>query len=95
MLRKAKNTKILFLAIHLVEINKDILNNKCILLDCDTFYNIDILEIYRFQKDNAIFCFIDNQDKPIYSYIKLHIALLIEILQLQFLAHKQSWTQDH
>ena len=56
--------------IGLQKLKPELLNNKCILLDCDTFYNTDILDTYRLQSDNAIFCFIDNQDKPIYSYIK-------------------------
>jgi len=46
------------------------LNNKCVLLDCDTFYNINILEICRKSNNNTIFSFKDNQDNNIYSYIK-------------------------
>jgi capsule biosynthesis phosphatase len=45
------------------------LEKKCVLLDCDTFYNIDILSIYRKQNNNAVFCFKDIQNKPIYSYV--------------------------
>jgi len=45
------------------------LNKKCMLLDCDTFYVKDITSIYRYQNENAVFAFIDNQDKPIFSYI--------------------------
>ena len=48
-----------------------LLNNKCVLLDCDTFYHIDILEIYREQNNNSIFCFKDYQDKPIFSYLNI------------------------
>lgn len=58
--------------IGLNEINKDFLNNKSVLLDCDTFYHIDILSIYRNQNDNAIFSFKDIHDKPIFSYIKIN-----------------------
>jgi capsule biosynthesis phosphatase len=56
--------------IGLNSIDEKMLNNKNILLDCDTFYKTDILSIYRNQKHNAVFCFKDAQSKPIYSYIK-------------------------
>ena len=56
--------------IGLDSINKELLNNKCVLLDCDTFYTVDILNTYREQKCNATFCFKDNQEKEIFSYIK-------------------------
>jgi capsule biosynthesis phosphatase len=61
--------------IGLENIDKSLIQNKCVLLDCDTFYkleNIDILEKYRTQEDNAIFCFNDNQEKPIFSYVKIN-----------------------
>jgi capsule biosynthesis phosphatase len=57
--------------IGLNNINKLLLNNKCVLLDCDTFYMIDILSIYRKQEDNIIFCFKDLKDNPIFSYVKI------------------------
>ena len=60
--------------IGLENIDKSLIQNKCVLLDCDTFYKlecIDILEKYRTQEDNAIFCFNDNQEKPIFSYVKI------------------------
>lgn len=44
-------------------------NYKTILCDCDTFYYYDIIEHFRKQSNNAIFCFRDLQNKPIYSYI--------------------------
>lgn len=56
--------------IGLNSIDIKMLDNKNILLDCDTFYKTDILSIYRNQKNNAVFCFKDTQSKPIYSYIK-------------------------
>jgi capsule biosynthesis phosphatase len=56
--------------IGLNSIDNKMLNNKNILLDCDTFYKTDILSVYRNQKHNAVFCFKDAQAKPIYSYIK-------------------------
>ena len=49
-------------------ISKKLLDRKFILLDCDTFYNIDIINIYRNEDKNLIFCFKDNQENPIFSY---------------------------
>jgi choline kinase len=45
---------------------------KCILLDCDTFYTQDILDLYRNINDNAVFYTKNFESKPIYSYIKLN-----------------------
>ncbi len=44
---------------------------KCILLDCDTFYTENILELYRNINSNAVFYILNNEINPIYSYIKL------------------------
>ena len=52
-------------------ISSKLLKNKCVLLDCDTFYHIDILDVYRQQINNSIFCFKDYQDKPIFSYLEI------------------------
>lgn len=51
--------------------DKKILKNKTVLFDCDTFYHIDILQIFRNQHENAVFCFKDSQDKPIFSYVNI------------------------
>ena len=56
-------------AFGLSNLPEPILQNKIVLLDCDTFYHTDILKIFRNQINNAIFCFKDNQDNPIFSYI--------------------------
>lgn len=53
-------------------IDNKYLSNKTILLDCDTFYFCDIIKKYRNQNNNAVFCFKDYQDKPIYSYITIN-----------------------
>lgn len=50
--------------------NDIMLNRKCLLLDCDTYYSEDIVSMYRNQNTNSIFCFKDSQDKPLFSYIK-------------------------
>lgn len=53
-------------------IEKINLENNCIILDCDTFYHIDILKIVRSMKNkNNVFTFKDTQLEPIYSYITL------------------------
>ena len=49
-------------------IDSILLSNKCVLFDCDTFYNINILDICRNINDNTVFCFKDNQEDPIFSY---------------------------
>jgi capsule biosynthesis phosphatase len=51
--------------------DRKILKNKTLLFDCDTFYHIDILQIFRNQHENAVFCFKDSQDKPIFSYVNI------------------------
>lgn len=48
------------------------LNENFLILDCDTFYDDDILEKYRScTNKNTIFYFNDTQDLPIFSYIKI------------------------
>ena len=48
-----------------------LLNKKCILLDCDTFYTSDILQSFRNIDTNAVF-YVKNYDtNPIFSYISL------------------------
>lgn len=48
------------------------LNEKVLVLDCDTFYKEDILKIYSQSKNgNLIFYFTDNSNKSIFSYLKL------------------------
>jgi HAD superfamily hydrolase (TIGR01509 family) len=46
-------------------------NKKCVLLDCDTFYTQNVLDLYRNVEDNAVFYTLNYETKPIYSYIKL------------------------
>ena len=48
------------------------LEKEFLILDCDTFYEEDILEMYRKSDNkNMIFYFEDKQTNPIFSYIKL------------------------
>ena len=62
--------------------NQAELNKPCMLTDCDTLYHQDVVSLYK-NKDiygkNAIFYFLDNQDKPIYSYIKIKNNFVIDI----------------
>ena len=46
-------------------------NKKCVLLDCDTFYTVDILSIIREKNSNIVF-YVNREHEPvIYSYIQL------------------------
>jgi HAD superfamily hydrolase (TIGR01509 family) len=56
-------------------------NNKCILLDCDTFYTIDILELVRNIKNNACLYTFNDEPKPIYSYIKMQNNIINDIAE--------------
>ena len=47
-------------------------HKKTILLDCDTFYTMDILTIARNINQNAVFYKKTENEKPIYSYILLN-----------------------
>lgn len=46
-------------------------SSKCVSMDCDAFYGVDVLEICRQSSDNAIFYKHDTNSKPVYSYIRL------------------------
>ena len=47
-------------------------NKKCMLLDCDTFYTKNVVDIYRSCANNAVFYTHNDEENPIYSYIKLN-----------------------
>jgi capsule biosynthesis phosphatase len=55
----------------LEKMDASILKKKYVILDGDTIYNTDILNTFRSQINNAIYCFEDENEKPIYSYIKI------------------------
>ena len=58
------------------------LEEPCMLTDCDTLYHQDVISLYKEQKTygkNAIFYFLDDQEKPIYSYIKIENGMLVDI----------------
>lgn len=53
------------------------LTKKTITIDCDTFYVYDVVTKYRSQTDNAVFCFVDTQKDPIYSYVSFDNSPII------------------
>lgn len=53
------------------------LSKKTISIDCDTFYTYDVLNKFRGQTDNAIFCFVDTLKEAIYSYINFDEKKLV------------------
>jgi len=61
----------------LKQLNDIELEKKVITVDCDTFYNYDVLSKFREQTDNAVFCFVDTLKEPIYSYVNFNGSPLI------------------
>jgi len=62
------------------QIPKDLFDdNLTLCLDCDTFYEEDIITECKKINNNLIFFFKDYKDKPIYSYIKIKNNQVIEI----------------
>jgi dTDP-glucose pyrophosphorylase len=55
---------------------------KCMLLDCDTFYTEDILNLYRNININAVYYTLNYELNPIYLYIQLDSDnKIIEIIE--------------
>jgi HAD superfamily hydrolase (TIGR01509 family) len=46
-------------------------HKKTMLFDCDTFYTEDVISLYRNIEENAVFYTINEDEKPIYSYIDI------------------------
>ena len=58
------------------------LNKNFLLVDCDTFYTDDIVEIFRKSPDNMVFYTTKMNEPPIYSYIKLNEdSVIIDIAE--------------
>jgi capsule biosynthesis phosphatase len=54
------------------ELTDEQLNDKFLIVDCDTFHQENILDLYKQNKfGNLIFYFLDEEEKPIFSYIKI------------------------
>lgn len=47
-------------------------NKRCLILDCDTFYTIDIINIFSSCNTNIVFYTKNYNTEPIYSYIELN-----------------------
>ena len=52
-------------------------NDKCLILDCDTFYSEDIRDIFNNSNDNIVFYTKKYDENPIYSYIELNNEFII------------------
>jgi len=61
----------LFLGINYI-LNNFTYHNKCLILDCDTFYTQDIVNIFKKSNDNIVFYTKNYDTNPIYSYIELN-----------------------
>jgi len=61
----------LFLGINYI-MNNLSYHNKSLILDCDTFYTENIIDIFNKSNDNMVFYTKNYNIKPIYSYIKLN-----------------------
>jgi HAD superfamily hydrolase (TIGR01509 family) len=46
-------------------------NKKCLILDCDTFYTEDIINIFNETSENMVFYTKNDEPNPIYSYIEI------------------------
>jgi capsule biosynthesis phosphatase len=54
------------------EFSQEQLNNRFLILDCDTFHEDNVVSLYKENKyGNLIFYFLDEDTKPIFSYIEL------------------------
>jgi capsule biosynthesis phosphatase len=61
-------------------LSQTILNKPFVLLDCDNFYSVNLLELYRSKEiKNAVFSFEDSLSKPIYSYVKIENNTITDI----------------
>ena len=58
------------------------MEDNFLVLDCDTFYEDDIIEKYReCSNKNTIFYFNDDQELPIFSYIKIKGERVTDIME--------------
>lgn len=64
------------------------LDDPTILLDGDTFYNVDILNQYRSASNkNMIFSFVQQDSKPIYSYVKVKDGIVQSIAEKESISN--------
>lgn len=60
----------LYLGLNII-LNNYEYHDKCLILDCDTFYTEDIRHIFNMSNDNMVFYTKNTDPNPIYSYIKM------------------------
>lgn len=53
-------------------------NKKCLILDCDTFYTENIINIFKNSNSNIVFYTKNYENNPIFSYILLNDEFIIE-----------------
>jgi beta-phosphoglucomutase-like phosphatase (HAD superfamily)/dTDP-glucose pyrophosphorylase len=70
----------LFLGIEQI-LNNYTHHNKCLILDCDTFYTEDITGVFKSSPDNMVFYTKNYDMDPVYSYIKLNEESSIKDIQ--------------
>lgn len=59
-------------------------NKKSLILDCDTFYGEDIINMFNESEDNTVFYSKTDYDLPIYSYIEMdNNSNIIKIVEKQ------------
>ena len=61
----------------------EVFNLPTLIVDCDTFYETDIVNHFKQNPGNLIYCFQDKEDKPIYSYVKLVNDVVTNIKEKQ------------
>src|SRR5210317_523257 len=59
---------------------QNILNKPFVIMDCDNFYSVNLLDLYRKKEiKNIVFSFEDSLNKPIYSYVKISDNVIVDI----------------
>jgi len=56
---------------------------KTVILDCDNFYNIDVLAMYRNADNNALMYICNEDPEPRFSYIELEGDRIVNIVEKQ------------
>jgi HAD superfamily hydrolase (TIGR01509 family) len=64
------------------QILQETCHKKTIIMDCDTFYTEDIIDLYDKCNKNAVFYIKNKEKNPIYSYIKID-EFTNQILEIQ------------
>jgi len=70
------------LMLGLEQILQENCHKKTMIMDCDTFYTEDVIDLYDKCNTNAVFYVKNNEKTPIYSYITLDVSTN-KILEIQ------------